>query len=597
VTADHSILTAGPGINNQGGSSKATSLELGDYLVLHPSPAHTLGFGAHVEFFRFSIAGVKTAVGQWTFLNLDSLAAGRASRFMLGKDEGTATAPVVGAEPSVYASDEWRVTGRLLLTLGLRAEGLAFSGRPLENPDVAVVFGRHTSDYPVFRPQWSPRLGFQWRPDEDGRTVVRGGVGAFASRPPIAWFSAPLRFNGSGSTTLICTGAAVPAFMPYPAAQPATCADGTGPSNGAVALIDRHLRMAEVVRSSLAVDRRLPWNLTAGVEALVSRTRTDFVFSNLNLKGPVGVDSHGRVTYGSFDAAGAAQPAAISGAFTEGVIELRNQSGARSWSVTGQLTKPWSDHVEIHASYTFSRVRDVVSMTNSSVLVPFDLWAAERPLSGRLGDRSIGVSSFEVPHRVVVAATYGLGWKHTTTDISFLYVGESGMAFTYGDSTGGGLTGDLNADGTAADDPIYVPHDARDTSEILFAGASAAAQGAAFERFIRDTPCLNRQRGHIMARNSCRSAWVNTSNLSVRQSLPMPRHHAASATIEAFNVLNLLNKSWGALDSRTPWILGYAGRTRGPDSRPIFTYDQNVLKNPPNADSGYQFQLSLRYAF
>ena len=98
-----------------------------------------------------------------------------------------------------------------------------------------------------------------------------------------------------------------------------------------------------------------------------------------------------------------------------------------------------------------------------------------------------------------------------------------------------------------------------------------------------------------MARNSCRSAWVNTSNLSVRQSVPAFGSHAASLQIEVFNVLNLIRSSWGIVQARTPWILGYAGRTT--NGQPIFTFDPSVLRNPPNADSGYQLQLSLRYSF
>jgi hypothetical protein len=588
--------TFAAGAGGGGGTSSGRSIELGDYVTIQVSPAHTLGVGAHVELFHYGIGGVKTPFGQWTFTSLDALAAGHASSYTIGKDEGTATSPVVGAEPSAYVSDEWRLTDRASLMLGMRVDGLSFSQHPLDNPDVEAVFHRSTTDYPVFRPQWSPRLSFRWRPDDDDRTIVRGGAGVFVGRPPLAWLIAPMRFNGSGSKTLTCNGAAAPAFTPYPAPQPETCADGTGPANGAVDLVDRHLRMAETLRSSLAVDRRLPWNVTAGLEALYTRTRSDFAFSNLNLTGPVGVDPHGRVMYGSFDATGAAQPATVPGhTFTE-VVQLHNQSGGGSWSMTAQMHKPWSDQLETQASYTYSRVRDVQSFTNPSALVPLDLWAGARPLSGRLDDDATGISSFEIPHRVVVSATYVVRWKNSTTDVSLIYVGESGTPFTYGDSTGGKLTGDLNADGTAADDPIYVPRNARDRKEIVFSGDSAA-QGAAFEKFISDTPCLNRQRGRIMARNSCRSAWVNTSNVSVRQSLPMLAGHAASVELGVFNVLNLLNRSWGIVESRTPWILGYAGRTQGTNSQPMFTFDPSVLRNPPNADSGYQLQLSLRYTF
>jgi hypothetical protein len=157
----------------------------------------------------------------------------------------------------------------------------------------------------------------------------------------------------------------------------------------------------------------------------------------------------------------------------------------------------------------------------------------------------------------------------------------------------------LNADGTSADDPIYVPRNATDPSEIAFSGAgdSAAVQGAAFERFIHDTPCLAHQRGRIVARNSCRGPWVNTSNVSVRQSLPLVGGRSASIQLEVFNVLNLIDRSWGILAVPNPWILQYAGQTTDAVARPKFTFDATRVQNSLNAESGYQLQLSVRYAF
>jgi hypothetical protein len=144
-------------------------------------------------------------------------------------------------------------------------------------------------------------------------------------------------------------------------------------------------------------------------------------------------------------------------------------------------------------------------------------------------------------------------------------------------------------DGTSADDPIYVPRDARDPSEIVFAGDSAAIQGAMFERFIDATPCLRRQRSRIVARNSCRGSWVNTSNLSVRQSLPAIWRHAATIQLDVFNVLNLLSKSWGLVEVPNPWILQYVGRTKDAVSQPTFKFDPTNTRTPPNAESAYQF--------
>ena len=59
---------------------------------------------------------------------------GAASRSRSARISAAREAPVAGAEPSVYASDEWRVSDRLSLTLGLRADGLAFSRHPRVQP-------------------------------------------------------------------------------------------------------------------------------------------------------------------------------------------------------------------------------------------------------------------------------------------------------------------------------------------------------------------------------------------------------------------------------------------------------------------------------
>ena len=53
--------------------------------------------------------------------------------------------------------------------------------------------------------------------------------------------------------------------------------------------------------------------------------------------------------------------------------------------------------------------------------------------------------------------------------LSFYYVGESGRPFTY-IAYGTSRRGDLNADGSSTNDPIYVPRDAMDPTELRVSG-------------------------------------------------------------------------------------------------------------------------------
>lgn len=596
-------ILAGPPPTAGGIGATEELTDIADHLVFQAGSRHTLGAGVHVELFRYHAEGVRARYGQWRFSSLDALENGDASFYSIAKDFGSARARVQGGRPGAYFTDEWRIGERLSLTLGLRADALKLSSLLAYNPAVDSIFQRRTSDYPKSHVAWSPRFGFRWEPFADQRTRVRGGAGIFVGPPPLGWLLGPVRSNGTGVKTLTCMGpigsGKVPKFVADPALQPQACPDGTGFSNGPVALVDRNLRMAESFRTSLAVDRSLPGGVTATIEGLYSKVRSDFLFVNADLQGPQGVDPHGRVLYGTIEASGRARPALIDdGRFTE-VIDLRNHSLGYSWSVTAQIDKPFSDRYALRAAYTHSRTRDVQSLTNGSAVAPFDIWASGRPLSGRRDDLSLGVSAFEIPHRVVLAASYAAPWKLWKTDISLYYIGESGTPFTFGDSTAGVIgKGDLNADGTAANDPIYVPRNANDPSEVVFAGSDSSTQAAAFEKFIGDTHCLRRQRGTIVARNSCRGPWINTSNASVRQSLQTIGGHDVSVQLEVFNLLNLLNPAWGLLRMPNPWILQHVGQTSGALVQPVFTFDvRRAGTSTQNLESGYQLQLSLRYSF
>jgi hypothetical protein len=360
--------------------------------------------------------------------------------------------------------------------------------------------------------------------------------------------------------------------------------------------------LAETFKSSLAFDRRLPWGMIATVEGLYTRNLSDFVFVNLDLAGSVGVDPHGRALYGRISPDGTVATTATVSAnrrFSE-VIELRNQSKNYSFQVAVRLEKRFSDRLEATASYAYGRVRDV--QTPPSGFNALENWRTGRVVSGLHGEISAGVSALDVPHHIVLAGTYRAPWRRWVADFSFYYVGVSGSPFTYLASAGEGK-GDLNADGTNLNDPVYLPRNAADPSEILFDGTleEIATQQAALERLIEETPCLRRQRGRIMARNSCRAPWVNVANASLRVTLPPVRGQTFSVQLDVFNVLNLLNPSWGRTRIVSPGPNASLLEQVAQDlslSQPIFRFDRGRVRfDDQNVESAYQLQLALRYTF
>ena len=618
-TEDVSLYAGTPELA-QGRFRRSEAIKVKDEITLPRGERHVLVLGMQAERFQIQPGGVSGGYGTWSFSNLDSLEQGVAERFELRQDlVGSASTILRGGQYAAYLGSEWRDAARLSVTLGLRADVLDLSGHAPYNAAVDSIFGRRTDQMPRPRVHWSPRMGFTWDVTGTGRDMVRGGAGLFTGRPPLAWLHPALVNYGVGIGSLSCGFERLdvgppPPFQPDYRKPPTACA--TGPSlttagRGAVNLLDRDLRMAQSLRASFAYDRRLPWDLVVTGELLATRYLSDFMFVNLNLEPPKAVDRFGRVMYATIGETGVPGPAVRSTLFSE-VIDLQNTSQNYSHQLSVRLDKRVARGTAATASYTYSRTRDVQSPSRigSSGLA---LWADARAVSGRHDDVVREISLNDVPHRVVAVLTYTAPWDRWSTGVSLYYVGESGSPFTYR-SWGVGRKGDLNADGSNRNDPIYVPRSALDTAEIRFSGKSDAAgadtslagqaarerqQQIAFDSFVRRSPCLQRQRGRIMERNSCREPWSHTTTAAVRQAVPIGGR-ALEAELDVFNVLNLLNAGWGHYRTANPDILEHVGQTKGSaeTSQPIFHFNaaRAGMTTLPT-ESAFQLQLALRYRF
>jgi len=343
-------------------------------------------------------------------------------------------------------------------------------------------------------------------------------------------------------------------------------------------------------------------------EALFTRNLSDFAFVNLNLTGPQSVDTRGRTLYGTIDASGQSAPV-VRDRTLPSVIDVQNVSANWSTQLAFRAEKGFESGSSFLGSYTWTRARDVqtpLRVNNRGVVN----WSS-RAVSGRHEDETIGISLNDVPHRLVLAGTWRAPWQRWTTELSFIYVGESGSPFTYR-ARGSRQLGDLNADGSNANDPIYVPLDAMNPAEIVFSGLSSEpgadqsleaqaarirAQQSAFEQFIADSPCLSAQRGRILASNSCREPWSNTSVVSLRQRIPLAGQ-GLEAQIDLFNLFNLLNDEWGIRQVAEPGILEHVGQTTGIASQPVFRFQSSASPwTVVAAESTFQLQVGLRYRF
>jgi len=299
-------------------------------------------------------------------------------------------------------------------------------------------------------------------------------------------------------------------------------------------------------------------------------------------------------------------------AFTEGMIQVTNQSKDFNYSLSGQLTRRFSNRFEATVAYTYMKSEDVQSLTSDRAI---SNWRNGRQLSEAHEDLQTSTSVFSRPGRFLAYGTYTMPWKSVTTDLTVYYERSSGVPYSYV------ANGDLNGDLYNGNDLLYIPRDATDPNEIrigtgvdgAFVQNAVAAQ--AFNRFIDAQPCLAEQRGHIMKRDSCRSPAQDRLDLSIRQSIPQYRGHQLALQVDIFNFLNFLNKDWGQikLPTLSPTFpdqraLSVNGRNAGSLSQsiPTFTFATQLYDATTGApkvfdgrDTGriYQIQLTLRYSF
>ena len=172
---------------------------------------HTVKFGADIRRRLFDVRNIGQTQGSFSFTgDFSKVALGD---YLLGIPRTAAGVAPPGADGvnlstlwQVFAQDDWKATGNLTLSFGLRYEYAApwtnnrnrisrfdptFPGGRLIYPADAYYFvagqGFIPTDHPLASPglyepdrnDLGPRFGFAWRPLGDNRNSVRGGYGIF----------------------------------------------------------------------------------------------------------------------------------------------------------------------------------------------------------------------------------------------------------------------------------------------------------------------------------------------------------------------------------------------------------------------------------
>jgi outer membrane receptor protein involved in Fe transport len=619
-------------------------LEMADNFTV-PVGNHTLLFGARFEHTAIYDNFPQQSDGVYKFANIAGLEANTPISYAVGyANGGVGYAKFNVAQSSIYGQDQWDVTSRFRLTYGLRLDMPNMLDKPFQNDSVVAQFVKaglpalNTSATPKTQILFSPRIGFNWDPTGDRKNQVRGTIGLFTATPPWILLGNAYQGTGLGYVSLACTTqATTPAFTTDVNNLPKSCAGQAAPTPGyagtnVLNANDPNFKYPQSWVASAGFDRQLPWGTVFTFDGLYRHAYNGIMIIDKNLKGPRMVngvpytDINGRVLYA--DTISATGVATSNGqkvinslggppvAFSQGIYYVTNENTDYNYTLTGQLKKKFSDALEMNISYTRMKSMDVQSLTSDRAVSNFQ---NGRNYAGLQTDPTPSTSAFERPNRIMFFGTWTLPWK--STDFSWYYEAMSGFSIVYTVSNA-----DLNGDGITTNDAIYIPTGPTDPKGWQFAnrgsGASlvtAASQAAAFDQFISANPCMNKQRGSIMARDSCNTPWQDRADVSIQQRFPGFMGQRLTVQLDIFNVANLINSQWGQITGATlsgfpqQGILQSVGRTAGPlsTSVPIVTFNSSVMQNvqPTATNAGafyrsqtttsnfYSMQLTMRYSF
>jgi hypothetical protein len=587
---------------------------------------HTITVGANAEFYNIKNTFIQNAFGGYTYSSISDFINGlKPTTYQINYTTADSTnregVGFKAAQIGVYAQDEWNIRRNFTLTYGVRVDVPVFPTTPPNNvafeKDPAFQ-GYSTSTLPKTRLLVAPRVGFNWDLTNDGTTVIRGGVGIFTGRVPFVWISNQYGNTGNTYTNVFLTRNDVPngltlrydpndPFYGQYSAAGATAAGATvktGVSN--INLTDRNFKFPQVFKTNLAVQRRLPWDMTATIEGNFSKTINNTIWNNLNVT-PTG-DS---ISLGG----GTRRPTfkKVTGNFGTQVLLLQNTSEGYTYNITGELTKVTNTGFFFKVGYSYG---DAYSVNDGTSSTAGSNWRFTPNING-LNNLENGRANYSMGSRVLAVVSkafkYGKDNKFSTT-LTLFYNGQSGIPYSWvyfnpsldptGDDQGSNGNNDL----------IYIPT-ATEVQNMSFkpiaSGGytrSEAEQRADFESLVSNDKYLSKHRGQDAKRNASRTPFENIFDFKIAQVIPIIKSHKIEITFDILNVGNLLNGDWGktyfiANNASTP--LTYSGYNAATGVS-TFQYDYKRIVNGigevkpyyiNNFTARWRGQLGLRYSF
>ena len=468
------------------------------------------------------------------------------------------------SEYSFYAQDEWQLSDRFLVALGLRYDSDVFEDPATSAPEVAAAFGTTTlvsgdqrqmftgvatPNVPEDRNNVSPRIAFTYDVSGDQRAVVRGGVGLLYGRMPFVLHGNVMQASPP-LLSIFCSGEDVPPpdydfFRQAPNGEnnPDRCTGGGAPGGRPeFSVWDEDFENPETWKLNLGYEQVVGDGWRTSVDFLYGRTTENFNVVNLNQREEqfrTAVDNRPVfVTPDRFGGFSVSSSARIQNLDFQNVYLNVSDAEAEAYSLTFKLGRTFAERgIRFDASYTYNNIHDNSSFfcCTSNEGFRTKQTAGDPNFIGDFGDEDTGTwghADFERRHVLILSGTWNAPFG---IDISGIWRSQSGTPYTLI------VEGDINGDGQTFNDraPVF--------DDLQFENAEEAAQWQALLQGGGGDAgeCLREERGRIARRNTCNNPWFHSVDLHISKEIGWADGQAVELIADLFNVLNGLNEDWG----------------------------------------------------
>ena len=540
-----------------------------------------------------------------------------------------------------YAQDDWNITDNFKLNFGVRADGLFFDNSQLMTNNALLEYNMggnviNTGQWPTNRVQVSPRIGFNW--DVTDNFTIRGGSGLFQGRLPLVFFTNMPQNAGMIQSSFVFSGSIdkdnnTVVYTPeVEAALNALNVNGTyvtdvnqavqilnlpttvTPENGTLAGIgssfngvDPNFRMPQIWKSMLGFDWDVPvsFPMTFTLEGMFNKTiygvrlvdwnlKYDMIANagkNVRFDGPdkrvnyrLLVDEEGNSNYKY-----GAQNAYV----------LTNSREGYGYTINAAINTTPFKNFNLSAAYTHTESKEISGMPGSAASSAYsNLYSIDGPTFVGLQR-----SQYVIPDKITASVGYMFPalFDGDGIRINLFYTAFSAGGNSYFYSN------DMNGDGIATD-LMYIPNDVNELKWV------SEEDKAAFKTFMDNDPYLSTHKGKYAEAYAARSPWAHLLDARIAKTFKKTigkTTHNFELSVNANNVLNMLNSSWGLYKYSCYGIIGANAITplkvdHIEDNTPVFsmnkvegeyptsTYDRFDEKN---ANQCWALMFGLKYSF